>query len=748
MERDAATTSSRPDVPVEARGAGGKLRRPLARRPPSTPYARPQQNGAQKGWWFARLVDPARRIITGGATLVFPSLFSNSASLDALPVSSSQQHHDDLDTDVEQNSVADNHNSKLGLSSSTRVEGPKRAVERSKSSSHVERLEQGRRSDLSDDNGLSEIEQLMEDKSFSTDEINRLIEIMNSRTVDLPHAKQEIKSSSMAAEQDARGAPIDLKNAGTSSEEKLEILNKATWITSTPLPQSILRDEVGASPIDIARAYMEKRTSGMDCGSIKLFPEDGSAQSHSDEFALRPYSPSPFPNPSPCWPGARVQDQRDNVTPRSQRGRFGLQSFPRTPYSRSIYSKSRSKLMQLPRDGNREMNMPSTPLQQSQSPIYGKSRNNDLVDDHESVGPIRRTPRKYSTAARPKSSMSGPLQVDNFHFSEAIFPTVKRTMGTGEKTGALKFQLADWKPQGSEVDAAVVHPHSSQMAKKILEHLERNPATPTDKSAEIQRVTTWNKQHSSDVTAVIPNKRNGSMHLGGFDFSGNKQQVFKQNSHWSENKGDSLFKVPPPRETYDKVMGAVKLKSSASDIKDGNEITNLGDDAEPTQEFWKSQDSQVKSAAEDVSRIASNGASSEVLNAWNSISQPSTAGSKPVLPSICVTKPEQRWMFSSDNSSGFTFPVSSSHGTISEPPTPSVMPSSTASGQLQPKEGSSVAAYSFGTKKSDPALVFSFPSTSNAAAVHDPSPNLQFSFGSETSARISFSSFGKDAICH
>ncbi|KAF5741994.1 hypothetical protein HS088_TW09G00033 [Tripterygium wilfordii] len=428
MGRDAATTSSGPDVIEEARGAGGKLKRPLARRQSSTPYARPRDNGGQRGQWLSKLVDPARRIIAGGATFIFPSLFSNSESLATLPVSSSQHHHDDTDMDMEQNANEDNHYSN-------------RAAERSKSSSHFERLEQGRKSNLSDDNGLSEIEQLMEDKNFSRDEINRLIEIINSRAVDLPLAKQEIKSSSMAAEQEAEGTPVDLENAGTSSEENLENLNKAPWITSTPRPQSTLKDEVGASPIDIARAYMEKRTSGNN-----LFKKDGNAQPHSDEFALRPYSPH-FPNPSPYWPGARVQDQRDYATPRSQQGRFGLQSFPRTPYPRTIYSKSRSKLMQLPGDCNRQINMPSTPLQQSQTPIYGQlqSRNNDLVDGHEPVGPICRTLGKFATAACPKSSIGGPLQVENYHFSDAIFPTVKRTMETEEKIGASKFQLTDRK---------------------------------------------------------------------------------------------------------------------------------------------------------------------------------------------------------------------------------------------------------------------------------------------------------------
>ncbi|KAJ6922107.1 hypothetical protein NC652_015921 [Populus alba x Populus x berolinensis] len=75
---------------------------------------------------------------------------------------------------------------------------------------------------------------------------------------------------------------------------------------------SQLPDDVGASPIDIARAYM-------------------------------PSSPSPSPKSSTCWPGATVQYQRGFMTPQSQRERFGPHIFPRTPYSRTSYSKSMSQ---------------------------------------------------------------------------------------------------------------------------------------------------------------------------------------------------------------------------------------------------------------------------------------------------------------------------------------------------------------------------------------------------------------------
>ncbi|KAF8044503.1 hypothetical protein N665_9218s0001 [Sinapis alba] len=63
-----------------ARGTGGKLRRPTARKHTTTPYSRPPQNEVQRRPWISRIVDPAYRIISGGATRILPYFFSNAAS--------------------------------------------------------------------------------------------------------------------------------------------------------------------------------------------------------------------------------------------------------------------------------------------------------------------------------------------------------------------------------------------------------------------------------------------------------------------------------------------------------------------------------------------------------------------------------------------------------------------------------------------------------------------------------------------
>lgn len=112
-------------------------------------------------------------------------------------------------------------------------------------------------------------------------------------------------------------------------------------------------------------------------------------------------------------------------------------------------------------------------------------------------------------------------------------------------------------------------------------------------------------------------------------------------------------------------------------------------------------------------------------------------GSKPFLPSISINR--------LNNGLSFTFPVSASSGVVSEPPTPSIMPLFSTIAPSQPKDVPAVPSYSFGTNKSTPRLVFSFPSTSSTSTPD--ASDLKFQFGSDKKARLSFNSFGKDTVC-
>ena len=104
------------------------------------------------------------------------------------------------------------------------------------------------------------------------------------------------------------------------------------------------QDEVGASPVEIARAYMGTRSLEIGSGSKSIISKDERTLPHGVGLASNPFIASPSPKPPICWPGAVVQDQCGYFTPQSQRSRVGLNNFPRTPYSRTIYSKPSSKV--------------------------------------------------------------------------------------------------------------------------------------------------------------------------------------------------------------------------------------------------------------------------------------------------------------------------------------------------------------------------------------------------------------------
>ena len=53
---------------------------------------------------------------------------------------------------------------------------------------------------------------------------------------------------------------------------------------------------------------------------------------------------SPSSKPSAGWPGVKLNEQSGFATPQSQRENFGIRSFPRTPYPRSILSGSKSQV--------------------------------------------------------------------------------------------------------------------------------------------------------------------------------------------------------------------------------------------------------------------------------------------------------------------------------------------------------------------------------------------------------------------
>ncbi|XP_024181946.1 nuclear pore complex protein NUP1 isoform X3 [Rosa chinensis] len=669
-----------------ARGAGGKLKKPLSRKLTTTPYSRPPPNPAERGKrrWLSSVVDPAYRLISGGATRLFTSFFSPANTVNALPA----PNHDEQEAEIEQNATGDEHNDDSNnWVTRTETAGPSRPGNSLNDSSGFQGHTLDDNSNLSDVSGLSQIEQLLKGKKFSRDEVNRLMDIIQSKAVEHPTVGHEKVKKGITAGGEAKGPVNAHAVPKASSGEIQEDMSKAIWGTSTPLPLSARRKEAGASPIEIAKAYMGSRISDID----------DVAAMHSNDIESTPFIPASSPKPSTCWPGSMVQNQRDYSTPQSERGRFGLHNFPRTPYSRTIFSKSKSK-------------------------TFGKPRDDALDGGYgSSVGPIRRTRHKVATQTPPRgspyvhSSSFGTPQVENSHIRKEFLPAGRKNFELGGLSGNSPFQSIDRKPSSSQVG---VHPQSSQIARTILEHINRNSPTPKDKSEELKLAIAWKKPPTSDIPSLNQNGDDSSL-LGG---SSSRKVIINDNQKKpaleNADKWNSLFKVPPPKPS---VKAADVVSNGPAGGGSGGR-------------------SLAKSTEEAFPQITLNVVGSEVLNQQKKpLFQPS--GTKRVFPAISVDKPAPTWKFSSDKSSTFTFPVSTSSAVFSEPPTPSIMPSVSTSTEHQLKDGdAAVPAYSFGSKKSD-RLVFTFPSTSDAIQIGN--SDIKFSFGSDK-PRLSF----KDAVCH
>ncbi|XP_061992181.1 nuclear pore complex protein NUP1 isoform X1 [Rosa rugosa] len=712
---DDETTPSRGFYAARGAGAGGKLKKPPSRKPPTTPYSRPPPNPAERGKrrWLSSVVDPAYRLISGGATRLFTSFFSPANTVNALPA----PNHDEQEAEIEQNATGDEHNDDSNnWVTRTETAGPSRPGNSSNDSSGFQGHTLDDNSNLSDVSGLSQIEQLLKGKKFSRDEVNRLMDIIQSKAVEHPIVGHEKEKKGITTGGEAKGPVNAHAVPKASSGEIQEDMSKTIWGTSTSLSQSARREEVGASPIEIAKAYMGSRTSDID----------DRAAMHSNDIASTPFIPAPSPKPSTCWPGSMVQNQRDYSTPQSERGRFGLHNFPRTPYSRTIFSKSKSKFTPLQGGDDKSQRTSSTPFKHLQTPVYGqtfgKPRDDALDGGYgSSVGPIRRTRHKVATQTPPRgspyvhSSSIGTPQVENSHILKEFLPAGRKNFELGGLSGNSPFQSIDRKPSSSQVG---VHPQSSQIARTILEHINRNSPTPKDKSEELKLAIAWKKPLTSDIPSLNQNGDDNSL-LGG---SSSRKVIINDNQKKpaleNAEKWNSLFKVPPPKPS---VKAADVVSNGPAGGGSGGR-------------------SLAKNTEEAFPQTTLNVVGSEVLNQQKKpLFQPS--GTKRVFPAISVDKPESTWKFSSDKSSTFTFPVSTSSAVFSEPPTPSVMPSVSTSTEHQLKDGdAAVPTYSFGSKKSD-RLVFTFPSTSDAIQIGN--SDIKFSFGSDK-PRLSF----KDAVCH
>ncbi|KAL9224452.1 hypothetical protein vseg_000481 [Gypsophila vaccaria] len=696
-----ADDGGEPSTRATAYGGGerssyGKLRR--ERKPPSTPYDRPPPHLRRSGW-ISRLVDPAKRLLSGGATLLLPSLFSPSPPAEELQSEVEQVTEDQNENinvkGIETSSIAVG-NLKPETSDKVRVD---------KTREHSE----GR---------LPDIEQLIKGKTFSRQEVDHLMEVLRSRVVNV---ETEAKAPCSTEIEGNERAEISKGKQKASIIESGEI--DRIQLTSTPLQRPSLQGEIGASPVDIARAYMGSRTSevGLTSGNLTLNNEKWGLTS---EFPSKQIMPSPLPKEPICWPGAVTQNQQGHSTPQNQKTRYGIQSFSRTPYSRTMYTKSKSKLTPLRGDSERL----STPFLAKETPGYGKSISSTAQDSYGSGGPMRRTRNKFTPAAPARESPLG-RSIHRSPFAKQFNADnmIKSKFEHGGLVTTTTFEPSKSKGQGSEVSTPNVHPHSSKLARQILEHIDR-PVTLKEKSKELKLATSSKNSPAAASTLPVEEINNpGTAGVG----ARKSVDLFSAKSY-SLSNGEIYGFIPDKSD-----FGQTKKDVASSSKLNPDKISAVSDGNDDSAPYLQKLDSRTRSPEQASENFIFGDRSKGLnINPNSSRHEPQNAQRKPFLTSISVGKSGPSNPFTSDTSAGFSFPVTTSSNTYFDLPTPTVMPSSLTNSPQKPKETATDKKITIAPP------VYSLPPTSTTSKLTDEvAPTLQFGSGK---ARLSFAIDGDD----
>ncbi|GAB4842664.1 hypothetical protein Ancab_012638 [Ancistrocladus abbreviatus] len=436
--------------------AGGKFRkRPFRRQHQTTPYDRPPTALRKPNGWLSRIVDPASKLITAGAHKLFSSVFRKRLlPPPQLPPDDNEEPRDNqLETvpagngsgGLKQNGAEANY---LGTTTAH--------------------------------DGVSELEHLLKQKTFTRLEIDRLTALLHSRTIDkssgAENERSGLKLSDPSEVHTSCGELIHgpVEEGGT---EPHALLSGGVW---TPSMRSKLLDEDIASPAEIAKAYMGGRPTKVPPSMLGLRSqaqkEDGPAR--SGPFHLQ------LPNLSVFQKPLNSSEISGNgfAMPRS-RGRSAIYCMPCTPYSRI------HKNLTIQGNGSAFNARPSSSLSsQNAAETYQfnepkklvlKRRSSMLDNDIGSVGPIRRIRQKPNLSSKILSLPTSAVH----HIAGSDVTEIPHSLANSPHSYFVSKSQANGADRGMPViDSVHVSSKSIEMGQRILQQLDK--ISPKGKSAE------------------------------------------------------------------------------------------------------------------------------------------------------------------------------------------------------------------------------------------------------------------------
>ncbi|XP_061995346.1 nuclear pore complex protein NUP1 [Rosa rugosa] len=444
--------------PYESLGTGGKFRKtPFRRTTQTTPYDRPstalRNPSTANGGWISKLVDPAQRLLTYSAHRLFSTVFNKRLPP---PPPSTEPNHEARIMDKEE----------VGMDPPGVQKG---AIEQSTDP----------RSTSAGD-GFTSVEQILMQKTFTRPEIDRLKELLHSRTDDIPIENQEKRSEVLPS------MAVVSHDREEFAKTPLQDKSANSHLVSTPVVSTTVLDEDVASPVELAKAYMGSRPSKVSPSMLGLRSQALYEDSHISSSVTFP-SKSPLMSVVPRFSSNGAAPENGFATPRS-RGRSAIHSMARTPYSR-VQTRSTFKgvgstvdTYGVPSSSSQSIWEQSQPSGSKQGAL--KRRFSVLDNDIGSIGPIRRIrPKPNLLSSR---GLSSPISTEVFQNPSS---STRRPLLLGQPKHTLaKASSENGDNAVPSTSFSTVPSQSSKAASKIFEHLDKI-TSPKEKSSEPKILT-------------------------------------------------------------------------------------------------------------------------------------------------------------------------------------------------------------------------------------------------------------------
>ncbi|CAI9768375.1 unnamed protein product [Fraxinus pennsylvanica] len=459
-------------------GVGGKFRkRPFRRAHHTTPYDRPltglrgittgATNNNNSSWLNKLVVDPASKLISYGAHRFFASVFRKRLPPPPQPTEANNEAINGLQEVIP--------NSQSGAKEPT--DG---------NSSHPV--------NHSDIGGISELEQLLKQKTFTSSEIERLTELLRSRAEEVPVGKRTQEAlpelaSDLGRHQQFSSSPL---------EEDRNERDGYHGVNTTIANSRVLEDDI-ASPAELARAYMGS------CPS-KISPSKLGMRSQIGREDARLLSNVPFTPKSPVMSSTtRVSvnvgvPENGFITPRS-RGRSAIYNMARTPYPRvnttAILKGSGSTNNGY---GGSSLSISRSLLENDLSKQVSLKRRSSILDDDLGAGGLVRRIRQKPNLLSPRIPHSAGGVGIGF---DGVRGSLKQKLPLVDEP-KHKLSITVRKNEDDSIPStsyAHVPSKSTEVASRILKQIEK--LSPKEKSSD-PRLVALREKTPDKLTPNIP----------------------------------------------------------------------------------------------------------------------------------------------------------------------------------------------------------------------------------------------------